>query len=171
MIQLKKIMKNRFRNNKGFTLIEVIAVLVILAILAAVVITRGTATEEADLRAEVDTLKAHLRYAQYLALNDTNITNTPGILVKWGIQISGQTYTLVRNLSGDGTTFDSPYILPNESSATHSIAPFTATAVSILFDELGSPYNASTKLGANATITFTPGSQSITITPETGFIP
>jgi MSHA pilin protein MshC len=166
MMQLNKNIGKRIRNNRGFTLIEVIAVLVILAILAAVAISRSTATEEANLRAEVDTLKAHLRYAQSLALNDLSP-------VKWGIQISGSAYRLVKNPTGDGAAFDSPtpYNLPNESSDTHSILPFSATTVNILFDDWGIPYNSATKLAANATITLTPGSQSITITPETGFIP
>jgi len=145
-------------------MIEVIAVLVIIGIIAVVAISRVTGTDAAKLQAEVDTLKGHLRYAQYLAIN--NISP-----VKWGIQVSGQSYKLVQNVSGDGATFTNPYNLPGESSATHSIAPLNATVVTILFDEWGSPYNASTKLAADATIAFTPGSQSIKITLETGFIP
>jgi prepilin-type N-terminal cleavage/methylation domain-containing protein len=158
--------KGRWGNHRGFTLIEVVAVLIILGIISAVAISRTMGTDEVKLQAEVDILKGHLRYAQYLALNDISP-------VKWGIQISGQSYTLVKNSSGDGATFDSPspYILPNESSATHSIEPFTATQVTILFDEWGSPYSASTKLGSAFSIYLTPGSQSITITPETGFVP
>lgn len=150
-------MRYRLKNNKGFTLIEAIAVLVLIAILSAVVISRGMSSDAAKVQAEVDTLKGHLRYAQYLAMNDI----PP---VKWGIQISGQSYTLVRNLTGNNTTFDYPYSLPSESSETRSIAPVTATAVNVLFDQWGSP-NAAT------TITLTPGPQSITITANTGFIP
>jgi MSHA pilin protein MshC len=154
MMQIEEIMRDRRRNDKGFTLIEIIAVLVIIAIISAVVISRGTATDAANLQAEVNTLKGHLRYAQYLAMNDISP-------VKWGIQVGGTSYTLIK-VDTSGTT--SPFNLPNESSATHSIAPFTATAVNVLFDELGSPNTA-------ATITLTPGPQSITITPETGLIP
>lgn len=174
MMKRNQIISERLRQNNGFTLIEAIAVLVIIAIVSAVVVVRGMSTEDVNLQVEADTLKSHLRYAQYLAMNDTDITNpapvTP-ILVKWGIQINGQSYTLVRNLNGDGAAFDSPYILPNESSATHSVAPFTATVVNILFDEWGIPYIASAKLSTDATITLTPGPKSFTITAETGFIP
>jgi MSHA pilin protein MshC len=164
MMKTGEIMRHRIKNNKGFTLIEVVAVLIILGILSAVAISRGIDTREVELQAEVDTLKAHLRYAQYLALNDISP-------VKWGIQISGPTYTLVRNSNGDGATFDNPYNLPGESSQTHSIAPFTATTINLLFDEWGSPYNTAAKLTANQTIALNPGSQSFTITPETGYIP
>ena len=162
MIKTGEIMRNRLKSNKGFTLIEVVAVLIILGILAAVAISRGIDTRDVSLQAEVDTLKAHLRYAQYLALNDISP-------VKWGIQITGQTYTLVRNSNGDGATFDN-HSLPGESSATHSIAPFTATTINVLFDEWGTPYNAASKLAANQTINLSPGSQSFIITPETGYI-
>lgn len=77
-------------NNKGFTLIELIVVLVALGILTAAVLSRGMNSEQATLRSQVDTLKGHLRYAQYLAMNDMEPT-------RWGIAISGSSYTLVRS--------------------------------------------------------------------------
>jgi type II secretory pathway pseudopilin PulG len=155
----------------------VVAVLIILGILSAVAISRGMSSEEARLQAEVDTLKAHLRYAQYLALNenDTNTTTVPGTPVKWGIQINGSSYTLVKVISAAQTSL-SP--LPGESSATHSFATGITAALQgsnpILFDEWGSPYFASNKLIGNGEITIitlAPGSQSIKMYAETGYIP
>jgi prepilin-type N-terminal cleavage/methylation domain-containing protein len=158
MMQIKKIMRYRLRNDRGFTLIEIIAVLVILAIISAVVISRGTMTDAASLQAEVDTLKGHLRYAQSLAMNDISP-------VKWGINLDAgtnangeYTYQLVKDPLGT-SVFTSPYNLPNESGSVHAISkPFTASGA-VLFDEWGRPTGS-------ATI----GGQSITITPETGFI-
>jgi len=155
MMKTGEIMRDRLKNNKGFTLIEAIAVLIILGIVSAAVISRGMATADVDLQVEVDTLKSHLRYAQYLAMNNVSPA-------KWGIQINGQSYTLVRNLTGNGTTFDSPYNLPNESSATHSISPFSATST-VLFDEWGSP--------GVANINIALGGKTIEIKAGTGFIP
>ena len=155
MMKTGEIMRDRLKNNKGFTLIEAIAVLIILGIVSAAVISRGMATADVDLQVEVDTLKSHLRYAQYLAMNNVSPA-------KWGIQINGQSYTLVRNLTGNGTTFDSPYKLPNESSATHSISPFSATST-VLFDEWGSP--------GVANINIALGGKTIEINAGTGFIP
>lgn len=155
--EIKVVMKNRFINNKGFTLIEVIAVLIVLGIVSAVVISRVSGIDEAKLQAEIDTLKGHLRYAQSLAMNEI----PP---VKWGVQINAATFTLVRNETGDDVTFDSPYNLPNESSATHTFENgISASAATVLFDEWGSP-------GATS-ITVTMGGKSITITANTGFIP
>lgn len=140
----------------GFSLMETIAVLVILAVVSAVIMSRVMATDQVKLQAEVNTLKGHLRFAQYRAMNDIYPT-------KWGINVGTGSYALIRNLSGDGITFDNPFHLPNESSETHSFPPpITATAYTVLFDEWGSP-----------TITGSPniGGQSITITANTGFIP
>lgn len=149
-----KMFHKKVADNRGFTMIEVIAVLIILGIISAVFIVRGMGTEAVKLQAEVDTLKGHLRYAQYLAINDISPT-------KWGINLADSYYTLVKNASGDGVTFTSPFSLPNESSATHSFAPITATSATVLFDEWGSPDITSLAFGG----------QSVTITAETGFIP
>jgi prepilin-type N-terminal cleavage/methylation domain-containing protein len=155
MMKKRQIVKGRLGNDRGFTLIEIIAVLVILAIVSAVVISRGTVTDTASLQAEVDTLKGHLRYAQYLALNDI----PP---VKWGIQVGGPSYILIKVDAGVTT---SPFSLPGGSSATHGFENgVTATGTgTVLFNEWGSP---DIPIPAIAL-----GGQSITITANTGFIP
>jgi prepilin-type N-terminal cleavage/methylation domain-containing protein len=167
MMQIKKIMRYRLRNDRGFTLIEIIAVLVILAIISAVVISRGTMTDAASLQAEVDTLKGHLRYAQYLALNDISQTTGYATPTKWGINISGTTsYNLVKYVSGVSAAHT--FSLPGESSATHDFKFSSGTTVAvtgnnpILFDEWGSPGTTSSSI--------TIGGQAITITANTGFI-
>jgi prepilin-type N-terminal cleavage/methylation domain-containing protein len=153
----RQIVKGIFGNNKGFTLIEIIAVLVILAIVSAVVISRGTASDAAKLQAEVDTLKGHLRYAQALAMNDI-------YPVKWGIHVdsTAKSYTLVKDPPGTGNeaNFLSPINLPNESSTTHSFTPITATTINVFFDDWGSPSTTSVPFGG----------ETIIITATTGFI-
>ena len=151
MMETRQRRGRRLRKNRGFTLIEVIAVLVIVAIIAAVVLVRGMSTADVNLQAEMDTLKSHLRYAQYLAMNDI----PPN---RWGISVGSSSYTLVKDFGGTPST---PYLLPNESSATHDFSPIAASAVTVLFDEWGSPDNTA--------ITF--GGKTINITANTGFIP
>jgi prepilin-type N-terminal cleavage/methylation domain-containing protein len=155
MMKRNQIISERLRQNNGFTLIEVIAVLIIIAIISAVVLVRGISTADVNLQAEVDILKSHLRYAQYLAMNDISPT-------KWGINFQGSSYVLIKDVSGVQT---SPLIFPGES-ATHSFAaPITATATPaapVLFDEWGSPTSATS---------IAVGGQTFTITATTGFIP
>ena len=156
MKQIGEFLKDRCSNDKGFTLIEIIAVLIILGIIAAVAISRGTGTDAAQLQAEVDTLKGHLRYAQYLAMNDISSDATSP--TKWGIIINGSSYTLIKDVNG---TQPSPFNLPGESSAIHTSTISGAGTGTVLFDEWGSP--------SVTAVTF--GGQTITITPETGFLP
>lgn len=176
MMKKMQVFKGRLGNKKGFTLIEVIAVLIILGIISAIAISRATGTDEANLRAEVDTLKGHLRYAQYLALNDMYTSDTSAAdyatRTQWGIKRATNSYKLVKYVGGAELS-TTPFNLPGESSSTHTFkAPIQATgAALILFDSWGSPYSTtSDKFTAAATITLTPGPESITITPETGFI-
>ena len=159
MMKRDQIISERLRQNNGFTLIEVIAVLVIIAIISAVVVVRGISTADVNLQAEVDTLKAHLRYAQYLALNE-NDTDNSGNLVRWGIDVDTSSYTLIKDVNG--TPQPSPFNLPNESSATHSFTPISASDTTVLFDQWGSP--------GVTNIDITLDGKTITITAETGYI-
>ena len=165
MMKTGEIMRDRLKNNKGFTLIEAIAVLIILGIVSAAVISRGMATADVDLQVEVDTLKSHLRYAQYLAMNENDTATNPiGTPVKWGIRVVVSSYELVKYVGANNVYTEQTHTfkLPNESSNTHSL-PINATGTgTVLFDDWGSP---DTPIPAIAL-----GGKSITITAETGFI-
>lgn len=161
------IIKCRCGSSKGVTMIEVIAVLVIVTIIAVVAISRMTASEETKRRAEADTLKAHLRYAQALAMNDISTNAAANVL--WGINIQANNYALVRYVGGSSTAHT--FMLPNEDDAIHTLpSSMTATpSTLVLFDEWGSPVNAAQNSLAAVAINI--GGQTINITPQTGFIP
>ena len=55
-------------NSKGFTFLEVIAVLVVLGIMAVLVVNRSS-NFGAEVYAGADALKSHIRYAQTVAMN------------------------------------------------------------------------------------------------------
>jgi prepilin-type N-terminal cleavage/methylation domain-containing protein len=141
----------------GFTLMEVIVVIILLGILAVVAIARFTDADSEDIAA-ANTLKAHLRYAQLRAMGD---------VVWWGIEIeSNQEYALVRedeasvpNLPGENK--------PSMDNISVDISPIVTIRFSPgrgqPIDSSGDPFST--------VQTITVGSQTITITPETGFIP
>lgn len=137
----------------GFTTIEVIAALLLIAVLAAVVVSRMVDTS-ADLAAESEIVKAHLRFVQSRAMNAD---------VSWGVRFDGNSYTMLT----DGLT--SSGVLPNENSSTHTLAVGSVSASTnpLLFDEWGSPGTT------NITVTVTDGSgsKSFLISKNTGFIP
>jgi len=147
---------NGLADSNGFTMIEIISVLIIIGILSAVAVSKMTSNDIYDVVMETETLKTHLRYSQIRAMSYNGT---------WGSQISGGTsYTLQK----DGLT--ATVNLPNENSPTHSFASgisATPGTTTITFDDLGSPGNADiiitlNKQGHN--------SRTLTITQKTGFI-
>lgn len=143
-------------HQRGFTMIEMVVVLIVMAILFTFIMTRAT-LGSTDLIAQVEILKSHLRYAQIRAMNDT---------VTWGIHIpDANSYTLYRN-NAQATS-----LLPGETAQTHTIptgiAVTTGVGSTYNFDAWGSP-GIST-----LTITMSLGAttSNITITKNTGYIP
>ena len=144
------------KNELGFTILEVAAVLVVLGILVAVAVSRITATGN-ELYTERDLLKSNLRFAQFKALsNNTDSTTT------WGISFSGGSYKLQNN-GADTTVY-----FPSDNSATHTLSGNVMVSVpaSVTYNYWGSPGTA------DITVTLNQGGQtaSFTIIRTTGFI-
>lgn len=160
-------MLSRVKKNSGFTLLEVILVLIIVAIISAIVIGRVASTNT-DLISQTEIIKAHLRYAQSRAMN-TNVV--------WGIRSNNSIYWLFR----DGNE-NNKVILPGEGTDTIDL---TAKGISmenfrLSFDSWGVPYKDAAaspdkklKAGDNeAQIKVSSGGEDkfIDVTPSTGFI-
>ena len=69
------------RNQQGFTLIEITAVLVLMAIISAYVIGRSVSTESIELAAQVDRIRNQIRYTQAAAMKQYDET-----LKVWGLK-------------------------------------------------------------------------------------
>lgn len=148
-------LKNNQKHSKGFTVLEIVAVIIVIGILSAVAFSRISSTQSYSSLSEADILKMHLRYAQLRALGDD---------ATWGISFAGGSYTLLRG----GST--APYNLPNEDSPTHTLPTgLSVTGDTVTFDEWGIPVDASETALTNP-INITLGGQTITVTKETGFI-
>lgn len=166
--------KTSARRERGFTLMEVILVLVIVSLLTVVVLARNAPVlARAKLQGEVELLKTQLRYAQARSLNANEV---------WGIKADNTDLWLFRD--GDE---DEKVTLPGESGETVlyndaddrkkglRVAPFLVS-----FDDRGRPCTdaAGTVLAATATdttvtVSLTSGGLppvDINITPNTGFI-
>lgn len=142
-----------FWNNKGFSLIEVVSLLVIIGILTAVAASNGISTQQ-DLISQMDIMKSHLRFAQLKALQDDTAT--------WGIAFSGNAYTLYRtppiiptsNLTGIGTD-------------TYTFPPgITVNTVSVDFNSSGSPIAGATSI----VLSQNSMTKTINLSANTGFI-
>lgn len=146
----------------GFTLIEVITVLMIIGILSALIVSRASLSSS-DLNARLSEVRAQLRSLQLTAMKN------------------GTTYLVMRCDGADYWTFNSAspstrLLLPGETSGLVSLADkkMTMTSFIISFDANGIPYTGDpqVKLANNATITITAAGQSgsLTVVPETGFV-
>ena len=170
-------------SHRGFTLIEVIAVLIIIAVIAVVAVSRSV-DYSAEVYAGADALKAHLRYAQTMAMN----SNPSSGAAVWGISGTGSSYWLFQ---GTNPAVAATYIrLPEDETFINSDRTINLTAkkiklavnFTIYFDNRGIPYSAytsktvNTPLAVALTINIQPLSAAapsvvITITPQTGYIP
>lgn len=147
----------------GFTLIEMITVLVVLAIISALITTRGS-TMNTDLSARLSEVRSQLRFLQLRAMKNA----TPV-----GLQCDGTSY-FARYVANSNTI-----PLPGETGATVSLAGKSMTMSSFFFsfDANGVPYTGTTPTkitsATNSTISITAGGQTgtLTVTPETGFVP
>ena len=162
--------------NAGFTLVEFIAVLLVMGILSVIIVDRLTLSDS-ELVAKIDVIKSHLRYAQSRAMSSSS---------PWYIhfETTPAQYTLYKEGDGSkyfpGVTEPDPDPDPNEPNpiALESGIALTASLIAepfVLFDYLGRPYlndagTLGTQMDAVKTI-ITSSAGDIKIRPETGFIP
>ena len=156
------------RNQRGFTLLEIVVVLVLISIIAATVFTRSITTDQINIGAQAEKVKSHIRYAQSLAMKRSDI---------WGIKCASNEYWLFSDANPDNGL--NQVMLPGVNTVKISLDDLNLTMgdFTVFFDRYGKPYDAYTDessnnpLSSDLTITFS-GSQSrnFAITPETGLI-
>jgi len=151
------------RRNAGFTMIEIITVLVLIGIVTVVVVGRQISVNT-ELHSQVSAVKTHIRYAQSLCMNSD---------ITWGICCDGSDYWLFK----DGDTGDQVR-LPGENSSTVDLSDkdISMDTFTVSFTEKGVPCTddgATVTQSGDRNISISAGgdSESITITQNTGYIP
>ncbi|MGD1152417.1 MAG: type II secretion system protein [Syntrophales bacterium] len=167
--------KRKANKDKGFTMIEIIFVLIVLVIMAAGFMSRYVTTATNVLMIETDGLKTSLRYAQIKAMNDTVDTAPLG----WGIFPNSTSYTLVKSITTPTSNLpgDKPLTHPGDTHTFATGVTVTVTAggvTTVAFNEWGAPIDASgAPVTGNITLTLTKSGEApanITVTKNTGFI-
>jgi Tfp pilus assembly major pilin PilA len=192
--------KRRANKDEGFTLIEIVLVLVVLFIISAVtlmVVNANKTMGSEPLIAETDGLIASLRYAQIQSLNENASAN-------WGINFASDStsYTLYKNGLAATDTNGNPIMIPVKkfSKPTDIFRPFydpdtpscpknchkmdskvtitSGSGTTVTFDKWGIPVDGTgVALLVNMEIKLSQGTDpnrtetTITITRNTGFIP
>jgi prepilin-type N-terminal cleavage/methylation domain-containing protein len=177
-------MDSRKRYDFGFTLIEIIAVLLLMSIIAATVLGRSINTENIDLAAQMDKVRNHYRYAHSMAMKYGDAV--------WGFRCANDNpreYWIFRldppvadpvndpNLPGNQVQLPGETDLKvNLTSKGVSMVKFT-----IFFDRFGRPYLSYNDETTNTplpnplsisifTTSADPIVRSFLLTPETGLI-
>ncbi len=152
-----------FTREHGFTIVELIAVLVITGIIASIVAPRFIGVDAFDARGSYGTLASALRYAQKTAVAQRRI-------VYANINTASRTVCLGYTSSCSSAVID-PATQATYSKTLSNNVTITASATPVGFDGLGRPV-------PNATATFTiqnavvPGesTRTITVEAETGYV-
>lgn len=159
----------------GFTLVEIIVVLLLMSIVGAVALGRSVTTTQIDLTAEAEKIRSHLRFAQAEAMKRSDAV--------WGIKFESGRYWLFKGTSPDNAA--DQVRLPGVEYATGSSkvdlpSGFSLTwnpSDTIFFNRIGKPYQAYTNETINTApatemlVTVTSGeSRTIRIEPETGLV-
>ena len=156
------------RDQHGFTLVEITAVLVLMAIIAAYVIGRSIGTEQIDLAGQTDKIRNQIRYAQSTAMKRSDDI--------WGITCDTNQYWMFR------TNIGTLELLPGERNTQINLSDLgidsMVPAFTLFFDRVGKPYTEyvdatnTDDLDNPLTITLSAGGQSrnITVIPETGLV-
>jgi len=154
------------RRPAGFTIVEMIVVLLLMSIMAATLLSRSVTSTDLDLAAQTDKIRNQLRYAQAQAIK-TGYTDFPF----WGIESNGTEYWLFRRASPSNT--DEEVRLPGMASNRISIAPpVTLDSFKIYFNRIGKPFDETNTAISSAKIINITASQTrtVTIEPETGLV-
>ncbi len=147
----------------GFSVIELVIVLVLIGVLAVFVVPRMLATQAITLPAVAAQMSANIRYAQSLSMSRGQ---------RYRMNITASNYQIT-DMSGV------PIVQPvTASTAAISVSPVVLSGFNppltnnyVAFDSRGVPYiSAATALAASVVITLTSGTETATVTiaAETG---
>lgn len=151
---------------RGFTLVELVMVLVVLGILAVFAAPRMFERSDFDARGLHDVTLSYLRYAQKTAIAQRRT-----------VCVSFTTSTIalrVANLAGvfdcagvSGTALTGP---DGNASGSANGAAYSATPATFGFDALGQPVDTSGSTVVKATIQVANAGKTITIEAITGYV-
>jgi prepilin-type N-terminal cleavage/methylation domain-containing protein len=160
--------RERFSGQRGFTLFEIVMVLLILGVISYFVATRLFSADAPTQNAEMELVKNHLRFAQSRAMNSDK---------EWGVKfVAPNRYWMFKAEDGENVVKELPDVKslmddmkkrgvlnnpPLDGSMT--LSSVSVQNVVVKFDQFGSP--------GTAPIIITTTAGTITITKNTGFIP
>ena len=151
------------RAQLGYTIVELVVVMVLLGILAASAMPRFFAASRFEEMGFADSSAGALRFAQKLALSsgcDTGFSVGPAGYALWQ-----------RATACDVGAFTRAVMRPG-GAAWEEAAPAGVSVgpLAVFFDAQGRPFDTATGEQLVAVASYTVGSRTLAIEPETGFV-
>ena len=164
---LKEFHRAGLRNSRGFTMVEIIAVLIVIGIMTGVAAMTIFSTDDYATKSQFAMVKAHLRHAQARAIHSDSV---------WGINFAG-------TRSHDGRTYSNYWLFTDGDDTTPigfqveddsrnvvvfgdgsvGVWPLTIrTVAAVEFNEWGSP--------GSTNVTIETDAGDIVVTKNTGYI-
>ena len=117
-------------DNRGFTIIEIVVVLVLISIIAAAIFGRSITTGQINFVGQVDRIRNHIRYPQSMAMKRNEI---------WGFRCDTHDYWI---FTGTNAQVEQQKI-PGENKTKLSLADrkISMDEFTVFFDKYGKPYS------------------------------
>ena len=154
------------RNNRGFTIIEIIVVMVLISIIAAAAFSRSITTDQMNFVSQYDKIQNQVRYPQSMAMKHADW---------WGFSCDTNDYWIFSVTNKTATPIQRPLPGQHDMSISLSDLGITMDGFTVIFDKYGRPYSPdlNTPLSAELVVDLTDSgseSRSFTILPETGLV-
>ena len=147
---------------RGFTLVELVLVIVLVGIISAVAIPRFFDNTTFQERGFFDAALAAVRYAHKLSVASGCHT---------AVTVGASGLSLLRAATCSGTTFTQNVNRPSSSASYTETAPggVAVGSAAFYFDGVGRPYDSATSTLLAAALDISIGSRTLRIEPESGY--
>ena len=152
------------RNSRGFTIVEIIVVLLLISIIAAAAFQRSITTDQMNFVSQYDKIQNQVRYPQSIAMKRSEY---------WGFSCDTNNYWIFTGTNNAANR----RLLPGQQQTLISLNDLGVTmdGFTVIFDKYGIPYepDGTTPLNPALVVDLTDSgseSKSFTIVPETGLI-
>ena len=159
-------------SRKGFTLVEVIIVVVILSIAAMMAIPMMSSAGSVQIRSAADAIAADLEYARSMAISRQRMYSVVFDIGNESYQIQDDTDTVIKHPVKRGFDYIIDFKNDNRMKKVDIFSVNFDGTAAIKFDYLGSPYDGGGNPlnSGNITLRADGSTVIITIEPVTGFI-
>ncbi len=164
--------KRLIRVRQAFTLIELMVVIVILAVAAAIVVPMASSAGTMQLRAAVNMVSADLEYAKSMAISRGQMYSVVFDTMAESYQLQDQGGTVIQHPVKKGFTYVVNFRTDGRLGQVNIASANFDGGNRVKFDYLGSPFNGTGTALNSGVVTLQVGTatRTVTVEPVTGFI-